>query len=61
MLPSVFAGARRLVAVSPVSPADGHPHAVRITPGVDTDRFTPGEPTSRRPMTVAYVGRMGRS
>ncbi|WP_052425206.1 glycosyltransferase family 4 protein [Streptomyces fulvoviolaceus] len=61
VLPRVFARARRLVAVSPVSLADGHPHTVRITPGVDTDRFTPGEPASRRPRTVVYVGRMDRS
>ncbi|MDT0486559.1 glycosyltransferase family 4 protein [Streptomyces doebereineriae] len=61
VLPRVFARARRLVAVSPVSLADGHPHAVRISPGVDTDRFTPGEPASRRPRTVVYVGRMDRS
>ncbi|MEU6403052.1 glycosyltransferase [Streptomyces sp. NPDC046985] len=61
VLPRVFARARHLVAVSPVSLADGRPHAVRITPGVDTDRFTPGEPASRRPRTIVYVGRMDRS
>ncbi|MEU6324312.1 glycosyltransferase [Streptomyces sp. NPDC047009] len=61
VLPRVFARARRLVSVSPVSLADGHPHAVRITPGVDTDRFTPGAPASRRPRTLLYVGRMDRS
>ncbi|MFF5964049.1 glycosyltransferase family 4 protein [Streptomyces collinus] len=61
VLPRVFARARQLVAVSPVSLAEGLPHAVRITPGVDTDRFTPGEPASRRPRTVVYVGRMDRS
>lgn len=61
VLPRVFARARRLVAVSPVSLADGHPHTVRISPGVDTDRFIPGEPASRRPRTVVYVGRMDRS
>ncbi|MFJ8634584.1 glycosyltransferase family 4 protein [Streptomyces sp. NPDC093568] len=61
VLPRVFARARRLVAVSPVSLADGHPHTVRISPGVDTDRFTPGEPASRRPRTIVYVGRMDRS
>ncbi|MEU5523766.1 glycosyltransferase [Streptomyces sp. NPDC047860] len=61
VLPRVFSRARRLVAVSPVSLADGQPHAVRITPGVDTDRFTPGEPASRRARTIVYVGRMDRS
>ncbi|MFE2689043.1 glycosyltransferase family 4 protein [Streptomyces mirabilis] len=61
VLPRVFARARRLVAVSPVSLAEGHPHAVRITPGVDTDRFTPGEPASLRSRTIVYVGRMDRS
>lgn len=61
ILPRVFARASRLVAVSPVSLAEGHPHAVRITPGVDTDRFTPGEPASLRPRTIVYVGRMDRS
>ncbi|MGW4287908.1 glycosyltransferase family 4 protein [Streptomyces sp. NPDC004673] len=61
LLPRVFARARRLVAVSPVSLADGQPHALRITPGVDTDRFTPGDSASRRPRTVVYVGRMDRS
>ncbi|MGW4224224.1 glycosyltransferase family 4 protein [Streptomyces bauhiniae] len=61
LLPRVFARARRLVAVSPVSLAEGQPHTLRITPGVDTDRFTPGVPASRRPRTVVYVGRMDRS
>ncbi|GAA3780004.1 glycosyltransferase family 4 protein [Streptomyces chiangmaiensis] len=61
ILPRVFARARRLVAVSPVSLADGHPHTVRITPGVDTARFTPGAPASQRPCTLLYVGRMDRS
>ncbi|MFG3120872.1 glycosyltransferase family 4 protein [Streptomyces sp. NPDC048201] len=61
LLPRVFARADRLVAVSPVSLADGRPHTLRITPGVDTDRFTPGEPASRRPRTLVYVGRMDRS
>lgn len=61
LLPRVFGRARRLVAVSPVSMAEGQPHALRITPGVDTDRFTPGAPASRRPRTIVYVGRMDRS
>ncbi|MEV8595692.1 glycosyltransferase [Streptomyces sp. NPDC052012] len=61
VLPRVFARARRLVAVSPVSLAAGRGHAVSISPGVDTERFTPGEPASRRPRTVVYVGRMDRS
>ncbi|MDH6578064.1 glycosyltransferase family 4 protein [Kitasatospora sp. MAP5-34] len=61
LLPRVFRRARRLVAVSPVSLAAGRPHAVEITPGVDTDRFTPGEPASGRPRTVLYVGRMDRT
>ncbi|MER8029199.1 glycosyltransferase [Streptomyces bauhiniae] len=61
LLPRVFGRARRLVAVSPVSLAEGRPHSLRITPGVDTDRFTPGEPPSRRPRTIVYVGRMDRS
>ncbi|NEB93338.1 glycosyltransferase family 4 protein [Streptomyces bauhiniae] len=61
LLPRVFARARRLVAVSPVSLAEGKPHSQRITPGVDTDRFTPGAPASQRPRTVVYVGRMDRS
>ncbi|MEW2400067.1 glycosyltransferase family 4 protein [Streptomyces sp. NPDC046862] len=61
VLPRVFRRARVLVAVSPVSLAAAHPHAVEITPGVDTERFTPGEPPSRRPRTVLYVGRMDRS
>nr|WP_272922724.1 glycosyltransferase [Streptomyces sp. SID2999] len=34
---------------------------MRITPGVDTDRFTPGAPASQRSRTVVYVGRMDRS
>ncbi|MFF4343624.1 glycosyltransferase family 4 protein [Kitasatospora sp. NPDC001540] len=61
VLPRVFARARTLVAVSPVSLAEGRPHAVRITPGVDPERFTPGAPPSARPRTVLYVGRMDRS
>lgn len=61
VLPRVFRRARKLVAVSPVSLAAGHPHAVEITPGVDVERFTPGRPASERPRTVVYVGRMDRS
>lgn len=62
VLPRAFRRARALVAVSPVSLAYGQPHAVTITPGVDTDVFTPGgTPPSRRPRTVVYVGRMDRS
>jgi glycosyltransferase involved in cell wall biosynthesis len=62
VLPRVFRRARALVAVSPVSLAYGQPHAVTITPGVDTDVFTSGgTPPSRRPRTVVYVGRMDRS
>ncbi|MFJ9908304.1 glycosyltransferase family 4 protein [Streptomyces sp. NPDC101152] len=61
LLPRVFNRAHRLVAVSPVSLAEGRPHAMRITPGVDTDRFTPGESASRRARTIVYVGRMDRS
>lgn len=61
VLPRVFRRARALVAVSPVSLAAGHPHAVQITPGVDTGRFTPGLPASQRPRTLVYVGRMDRS
>ncbi|MGW2488521.1 glycosyltransferase family 4 protein [Streptomyces sp. NPDC001606] len=62
VLPRVFARARALVAVSPVSLAARHPGALQITPGVDTDRFTPGPlPPSRRPRTVVYLGRMDRT
>ena len=61
VLPRVFRRARALVAVSPVSLAAGHGHAVEITPGVDTARFTPGAPASQRPRTVLYVGRMDRT
>ena len=61
LLPRVFARARTLVAVSPVSLASGRPNAVEITPGVDTERFTPGKPPSTRPRTVLYVGRMDRT
>ncbi|MFD7881703.1 glycosyltransferase family 4 protein [Streptomyces bauhiniae] len=61
LLPRVFGRARRLVAVSPVSLAEKQPHTLRITPGVDTDRFTPGAPASQRSRTVVYVGRMDRS
>ncbi|MFJ3640259.1 glycosyltransferase family 4 protein [Streptomyces sp. NPDC090108] len=62
VLPRVFARARALVAVSPVSLAAGHRHAVQITPGVDTGRFTPGPlPPSRRGRTVVYLGRLDRT
>ncbi|WP_166663420.1 glycosyltransferase family 4 protein [Streptomyces sp. NBC_00582] len=61
VLPRVFDRVRRLVAVSPVSLAAARPDALHISPGVDTDRFTPGEPPSRRRPTVVYVGRMDRS
>ncbi|MGW5482763.1 glycosyltransferase family 4 protein [Streptomyces sp. NPDC004008] len=62
VLPWVFARAQALIAVSPVSLAARHPGAVQITPGVDTDRFTPGPlPPSRRHRTVVYLGRMDRT
>lgn len=61
ILPRVFARARALVAVSPVSLASGRAGAVQITPGVEVERFTPGPPASTRPRTVVYVGRMDRS
>ncbi|MFJ8043014.1 glycosyltransferase family 4 protein [Kitasatospora sp. NPDC096147] len=61
VLPRVFRRAKALVAVSPVSLAAGQPHAVQITPGVDTARFTPGPPASGRPRTLLYVGRMDRT
>lgn len=61
VLPWVFRRARVLVAVSPVSLAAAHSHAVEITPGVDIERFTPGEPASGRPRTILYAGRMDRS
>ncbi|MEY9945837.1 glycosyltransferase family 4 protein [Kitasatospora sp. GAS1066B] len=61
LLPRVFARATRLVAVSPVSLAAGHPHATQITPGVDTTRFTPGPAASTRAPVVLYVGRLDRS
>ncbi|MFG2818859.1 glycosyltransferase family 4 protein [Kitasatospora sp. NPDC048365] len=61
VLPGVFRRARTLVAVSPVSLAAGRPHAVEITPGVDTERFTPGVAASQRPRTLVYAGRMDRS
>ncbi|MFI9270096.1 glycosyltransferase family 4 protein [Kitasatospora sp. NPDC052896] len=61
LLPRVFARARALVAVSPVSLAAGCAGAVRIPPGVDVERFTPGPPVAERPRTVLYVGRLDRS
>ncbi|MEU3840876.1 glycosyltransferase family 4 protein [Streptomyces sp. NPDC028635] len=61
VLPRVFARARALVAVSPVSLAYGRPGAVEIAPGVDVERFTPGPPASTRPRTVVYVGRLDRT
>ncbi|MFD8218321.1 glycosyltransferase family 4 protein [Streptomyces sp. NPDC059697] len=61
VLPRVFSRAQCLVAVSPVSLAAARRDAVCITPGVDTDRFTPGAPASQRPPTLVYVGRMDRS
>ncbi len=61
VLPRVFARARRLVAVSPVSLASGRPHCEEISPGVDLSRFTPGGPASGRPPTLVYLGRMDRS
>ncbi|WP_051942641.1 glycosyltransferase family 4 protein [Streptacidiphilus rugosus] len=61
VLPRVFARAGTLVAVSPVSLASGHPRAVEISPGVDVERFTPGDPPSTRARTLVYVGRMDRS
>ncbi|MDQ1050189.1 glycosyltransferase family 4 protein [Streptomyces sp. V4I2] len=60
ILPRVFARARALVAVSPVSLASGRPGAIQITPGVDVEQFTPGPPASTRPRTILYVGRMER-
>ncbi|GAB2700470.1 glycosyltransferase family 4 protein [Kitasatospora kifunensis] len=61
LLPRLFARAGALVAVSPVSLAAGRRCALRIPPGVDTDRFTPGPPAVRRTPTVLYVGRMDRT
>ncbi|MHB9861078.1 glycosyltransferase family 4 protein [Streptomyces sp. YIM S03343] len=61
VLPRVFSRARALVASSPVSLASGRPGAIEITPGVDTERFTPGAPASTRPRTIVYVGRMDRA
>ncbi|MFI9802993.1 glycosyltransferase family 4 protein [Streptomyces sp. NPDC052301] len=62
VLPRVFGRARALVAVSPVSLAAHRPGALQITPGVDTDRFTPGgPPPSQRPRHVVYLGRMDRT
>ncbi|MFJ8565797.1 glycosyltransferase family 4 protein [Streptomyces sp. NPDC093514] len=61
LLPRVFARARALVAVSPVSLAAGRPGTLEISPGVDTGRFTPGPPPSTRPPTLLYVGRIDRS
>ncbi|MDT3395196.1 glycosyltransferase [Streptomyces sp. B1866] len=61
VLPRLFARASALVAVSPASLAAGRPGAVRITPGVDVERFTPGAPASTRPRTVVYVGRLDRT
>ncbi|WP_329579012.1 glycosyltransferase family 4 protein [Kitasatospora sp. NBC_01250] len=61
VLPRLFARAGALVAVSPVSLAANRRGAVRIPPGVDTERFTPGPPAAERPPTVLYVGRMDRT
>jgi glycosyltransferase involved in cell wall biosynthesis len=61
LLPRTFARARLLVGVSPASLALGFPGAVQITPGVDPQRFTAGPPSSERPPTMIYIGRMDRS
>ncbi|MGW7437118.1 glycosyltransferase family 4 protein [Streptomyces sp. NPDC054849] len=61
VLPRVFARARALVAVSPVSLAAERPGALEISPGVDTARFTPGAPPSERQPVLLYVGRIDRS
>jgi rhamnosyl/mannosyltransferase len=59
VLPRVFRRADALVAVSPTSLAHGVPDSRIITPGVDTDVFTPaGRP---RGSTLLYVGRLDRT
>jgi len=59
VLPRVFRRADALVASSPASLAHGMPGSQVITPGVDTDVFTPGG----RPhgSTLLYVGRLDRT
>jgi glycosyltransferase involved in cell wall biosynthesis len=61
ILPWMLARADVVVPVSPTSLAAGSPHAVLITPGVDTTLFTPGPPPSQRAPTILYVGRIDRS
>ena len=61
VLPSTFARARVLVAVSPASLATGYPGAIQITPGMDPHRFIAGPAPSGRARTLIYVGRMDRS
>ncbi|MGV9626023.1 glycosyltransferase family 4 protein [Streptomyces sp. NPDC003487] len=61
VLPRVFRRSRAVVAVSPVSLAARQPGAIHISPGVDTEVFTPGKPAGSRPPVVVYVGRMDRS
>jgi glycosyltransferase involved in cell wall biosynthesis len=59
ILPRVFRRADALVASSPASLAHAVPGSRIITPGVDTDVFTPaGRP---RGSTLLYVGRLDRT
>jgi glycosyltransferase involved in cell wall biosynthesis len=60
VLPRVFAAADALVAVSPTSLAARVPGSRVISPGVDTDVFTP-RARAAGPPTVLYVGRIERS
>lgn len=60
VLPRVFARAAAVVAVSPTSLAHSHPGSELISPGVDVERFTPGEAPRSGPR-VLYVGRLDRT
>ena len=61
VLPRVFAATDVPVPVGPSSLAADQPNAVLITPGVDIERFVPGQSPSKRPRDLVYVGRLETS
>jgi glycosyltransferase involved in cell wall biosynthesis len=58
VLPRLLDRATTVVSVSPACLANGRANACQITPGVDTDRFTPDPAGGPTAPTVLYVGRI---
>jgi glycosyltransferase involved in cell wall biosynthesis len=61
VLARLFRRAAAVVAVSPASLAHDVPNSRIITPGVDTDVFTPSQLSNAPDATLLYVGRLDRT